>query len=853
LKTKGRATKRTAEIIAITLVAVLAVATSLFVYRSTTEMSERFDETAYGNMTTYAEQCAAGINEIKTAYSGLCATLEANASWQENREHIVGNMHSIMSQYEVYYLAFISADGTGFDYRNEDITRMDLPFDSTQVGDYQAPYESAAYIGNTGRYEYCRQVPVMDNGRLVGDYYIGLSVNAQFNYLKNTNYRVFVVEKDSGRIIGSEGSTAMLGYSTSNLYRLIDNYASDDKRPSDADAHDATANKVMEEGSTAILPIYHTDTDQIACLTPVGNSNWYVCVTAEKGNINGGKDSIVGIVYQLLAACMGLLVAIGAVYLVFQRRASRAQSENMAVQESLNAQLQAALEDAKAASRAKSDFLTNMSHDIRTPMNAIVGMTNLAMQDIEDAPRATQDLEVVRSSSRHLLSLINDVLDLSKIESGKMVIGHEPYELPTAIDDVIEIMHPLFGAKSQIFTLHVLRLDHEFVVGDQTRMKQILVNILNNANKYTPAGGKIDLSVEELDATDAKTSTYRFKIADTGIGIAEDKLEGIWAPFTRETSSTVNEVEGTGLGLSIVKTIVEMRGGTVSVESEKGHGSTFTVTIPIDLQDEAQAMSRFDDLKDKRILLVENAEGSCSAVEGMLGDVVSEVDRTSDLDVAIGLLRSGMAGYHAAVVEERDGTCPMVSEIRRNAPDLPIVLLDSGDMPALEEDAIGAGACSVLRRPVFRCTLLDRLMNAGDDTTRGEDEGAYLAGKRVLVVEDQPINRMIAKIMVEQAGAVCEESENGKIAVAAFEASPVGYYDLILMDVMMPVMGGYEATRLIRGMDRGDAKTVPIVAMTANAFAEDIERSREAGMDAHVSKPVEPPTLKRTLRSVLKL
>jgi CheY-like chemotaxis protein len=174
-------------------------------------------------------------------------------------------------------------------------------------------------------------------------------------------------------------------------------------------------------------------------------------------------------------------------------------------------------------------------------------------------------------------------------------------------------------------------------------------------------------------------------------------------------------------------------------------------------------------------------------------------------------------------------------------------------MPALEEDAIGAGACSVLRRPVFRCTLLDRLMNAGDDTTRGEDEGAYLAGKRVLVVEDQPINRMIAKIMVEQAGAVCEESENGKIAVAAFEASPVGYYDLILMDVMMPVMGGYEATRLIRGMDRGDAKTVPIVAMTANAFAEDIERSREAGMDAHVSKPVEPPTLKRTLRSVLKL
>ena len=565
-------------------------------------------------------------------------------------------------------------------------------------------------------------------------------------------------------------------------------------------------------------------------------------------NINGGKNSIVRIIYQLLAVTLALFFAIAALYYFFQRKAAAAQKENIRIQKELNDKLELALAQAESASKAKSDFLTNMSHDIRTPMNAIVGMTNLAMQNVGDPAKTTEDLKIVQSSSKHLLSLINDVLDLSKIKSGKMVFSNEPFTLTSVIDDTVGIMMPMFGAKSQKFSIKVIKLTHEFLIGDQTRLKQVLVNLLNNANKYTPAGGKIDFIIEELHTNDNSGTRYRFAVSDTGIGIAAEKINAIWTPFIRETNTTVNAIEGTGLGLSIVKTVVEQQGGIVSVTSEKGKGSVFTFEMPFAMQDETAALSRFEFLKDKRILLFEDTKGSCNDIRELFRGVVENVDVQSDLLAVIGLLNSQPA-YYAAIVEQQNRSFTVISELRKNAPALPI-LLTSGDISDLEEGASAAGADALLQRPVFRCTLFEKLMSANNEASQSSEKEHYLDGKRILVVDDQPINRMIARLMLEQAGAVCEESENGKNAAALFEKSKIGYYDLILMDVMMPVMGGYEATRLIRSADRTDAKTIPIIAMTANAFAEDIEKSRQAGMNAHLSKLIEPQSMKDVLIQV---
>ena len=517
-------------------------------------------------------------------------------------------------------------------------------------------------------------------------------------------------------------------------------------------------------------------------------------------------------------------------------------------------ELSAAMESARSASRAKSDFLSSMSHDIRTPMNAIVGMTNMAQLSLEERQyeKASADLKVVQSSSRQLLSLINDVLDLSKIESGKMVLAKEPYSLPDAVNQAVEVILPLFIAKSQNYHVRMEKLQHEFIIGDQVRLKQILINILNNANKYTPAGGQIDFTVEELPPVSPGTASVRFTIADTGIGIAREKLKGIFDPFTREVNTSVNQVEGTGLGLTIVKSIVDAAGGTIAVESEKEKGSEFTVTLPLQIQSEAEALERYSYLRGKKMLVLEQSDGYAGEVCEMLRQAGAKSVCTSSVEAAARAAADNSEVYLVALIDRKAGAAEAVHVIRAAAPKQAIILLVcEGELKELEQTALASGADGLLEKPLFRSALYEKIISVCQGEKAGITLDKYLTGRRILVVDDVEINRMIAQMMLENAGAQVERAGNGREAVEKFARSEPSYYDAVLMDVMMPVMGGYEATKAIRDLPRPDAAKIPIIAMTANAFAEDVEKSHAAGMNGHINKPVEAGDVKTALRGLL--
>lgn len=510
-----------------------------------------------------------------------------------------------------------------------------------------------------------------------------------------------------------------------------------------------------------------------------------------------------------------------------------------------------AAETAEKANAAKSEFLANMSHDIRTPMNAIIGMTNMASQDLDkgELKKTENDLKIVKSSSQQLLSLINDVLDLSRIESGKMVLSHQPFALPDVIKDIYAIMTPMCTAKCQKIYLHVENTKHEFVYGDQVRCRQVLLNIVNNAYKYTPLGGTIDFTVNELPDSSTR-SFFQFIVKDNGIGIEKEHLNRIFDAFTREVSSTVNEVEGTGLGLSIVKSVVDAMDGKVEVESDLGKGSVFTVTVPMELQSEEEALEEFQILRGRQVLVLEDASAEESCYCRTFMKIGVECTHVNDLAEAVRLETEHH--YCVAVVDLAENGLEAVQTMRAAEESQPLLFIaEQNDESASDTAAINAGANSVLEKPLGICLLLEELIRITESTQNSDSTIKTLSGKRLLIVDDVEINRFIVQMMVEKAGAETEMASGGQEAYDMFSASRPGYYDAVLMDVMMPHMSGYEATSLIRSLPRKDAETVPIIAITANAFEEDIRKSSEAGMNGHVSKPINEKDLRECLLKLL--
>ncbi len=526
--------------------------------------------------------------------------------------------------------------------------------------------------------------------------------------------------------------------------------------------------------------------------------------------------------------------------------------------------LREAFEAANKANHAKSDFLSKMSHDIRTPMNAIIGMTAIAKTHIDDKERVQDALGKITSASQHLLGLINEVLDMSKIESGKISLTEEEFKLSELLNNLLVMIQPQIKQHGHNLQVRVLDIEHEAVIGDSLRIQQMFVNIMGNAIKYTPDGGTISLTVREKPVHKLRSGCYEFVVEDNGIGMSKEFLKHIFEPFSRVEDVRTSKIQGTGLGMAITQNIVRMMNGDIEVESEEGKGSKFTITFFLKLREEEFPPEEFSGLN---VLVVDDDEISSEATSRMLTEIGIDSEWVTSGEEAVervaSVYRDGRE-FHAIIL---DWQMPGMNGVETTkaikkivGSDVPVIILSAYDWSDVEMEARSAGVDMFMNKPVFKSGFV-KLFRKLKNGTVDEDEDIKsdyattiendYTGKRALIVEDNDLNREIATEVLKSTGIETEEAENGKIAVDMFADSEPGYYDIIFMDVQMPIMDGYTATSAIRSLKRRDASKVPIVAMTANAFVEDVRAAKNSGMNEHLAKPFELEKLAAVLKKYL--
>lgn len=524
---------------------------------------------------------------------------------------------------------------------------------------------------------------------------------------------------------------------------------------------------------------------------------------------------------------------------------------------------QKALEDAlaiaKTANEAKSAFLSNMSHDIRTPMNAIIGLSSLLQRDADKPDKVREHTRKIVSSSQHMLGLINDILDMSKIESGKTTLNISEINLADIVEELGTIIRPQAKAKRQNFSISVRGVSQEHLLGDRLRIEQIMINLLSNAVKYTPEDGKIEMTIMQIPQSAKNYAHLRFIVRDNGMGMSEEFRQQIFSPFTRETNSVTNKIQGTGLGMAITKNLVDLMGGTISVESVPGNGSVFTVDLELRLQKRDIDRSFWISRGITRMLAVDGDMEVCADIAGAMAGTGVYMQYASDGESALKAVRDAHlrgADFNLVLIDREtpvtDGveTARLIKNTVSENP--PVIILTGCDRNDTVPEAEEAGITGFLPKPFFLSNLkqeLERISAADGEGSEAAIRGS-LENKRVLIAEDNEINlEILLELLSDIKGLVCVTAANGREALDKFTCSEPGEYDIVLMDVQMPVMNGYEAAKAIRASGRPDSETIPIVAMTANAFAEDVKAALDSGMNAHLSKPVD---LDRIIEVLLK-
>ncbi|MCM1135446.1 MAG: response regulator [Clostridium sp.] len=525
--------------------------------------------------------------------------------------------------------------------------------------------------------------------------------------------------------------------------------------------------------------------------------------------------------------------------------------------------LKTALDTAEVANHAKSTFLSSVSHDIRTPMNAIIGLVTLLQQEADNPSTVLEYAKRMEAASQHLLGLINDVLDMNKIESGKIMLSEEEVNLSELIEELNNIIRPQAKAKEQTMVIYTSAFKYEHLMGDKMRINQILINILSNAVKYTPRGGRIEIMVKELPQAVEGFSRVQFRVKDNGQGMSENYQKVIFDPFTREQNTTTNKIQGTGLGMAITKNLVELMGGTIGVESKLEEGSTFIVELDLRIQDKEDNPEFWKEHGVSRIIVADDDEEICENVVRTMAGTGVTVDYVTDGEEVIGTIREARERGNPYNLILLDWQMPKLSGlevarlIKANYPHrIPILLFTAYDWADIEEEALKIGIDHFMPKPFFISRFkeaIKRVMykQSADVSVAARLGESIVKDKHILVVEDIEVNRLVLGKMLKSRGATWDVAENGQQAVELFEGSKPGDYDFILMDVQMPVMDGYHATRKIRGGEHPSAKTIPIIAMTANAFADDVRDAIAAGMDAHVAKPIILEQLEKTIKEVL--
>jgi len=590
---------------------------------------------------------------------------------------------------------------------------------------------------------------------------------------------------------------------------------------------------------------------------PMPKIQWFFITVVPRSVFEQQSMPLISIFAALTIILMAIVVWTS--MLLLRRRAKRLLAEQQHREE-----LADALALAEQANRAKTTFLNNMSHDIRTPMNAIIGFTALASTHIDNKERVVDYLGKIEQSSNHLLSLINDILDMSRIESGKVNIEEKPENLAEILHSLRDIIQADIHSKQLELFIDTVDVTDENIYCDRLRLNQVLLNILSNAMKFTPPGGTVSMRITERSVSRTGYAAYEFRIKDTGIGMSPEFIKTIFEPFTRERSSTVSNTQGTGLGMAITKTIVDMMGGTVEVQSEEGKGSEFIVTLDLRIQEQQQESPHIERLAGLRGLVVDDDINTCQSVAQMLRQIGMRSEWTMYGKEAVIRTEEALKlgdRFHVYIIDWLMPDMNGIETVRRIrqvvGSDAPIIILSAYDWSDIEDEARRAGVTDFVSKPLFLSDLHRVLLKACGDLVEDAAPEPLLSldtdfqGRRVLLVEDNELNREIAEELLYQEGFIVECAENGQIAVDAVRDNDPGWYDLVLMDVQMPVMDGYEATRHIRELPDPVRARVPIIAMTANAFDEDRQAAAEADMDGHVGKPIDIPALLKILHEVL--
>lgn len=604
----------------------------------------------------------------------------------------------------------------------------------------------------------------------------------------------------------------------------------------------------FQNGKSGLASYQFGDERQYLYYAPLPDTEWYMLTIIPYRLIDG---TVSGLTWKLTRNAVIVLVLItailSAVFLAYYINMNRKEKELRQV----NADAQEARRKAENANLAKSEFLSRMSHEIRTPMNGIIGMSVIAMQNITNPAKVEDCLKKVSLSSRHLLALINDVLDMSKIESGKVVLKHEVFDFRVFLEGFGAIYYSQAREKGIDYETVLAGDISETLTGDSLRLNQILSNLLSNALKFTPSGGSIRLRISTFDMA-ADKYWLRFQVSDTGCGIAQENFDKIFESFEQENETITSRYGGTGLGLSIVKRFSGLMGGHVSVASVVGEGSTFTVELPFDRCENNTEAICYEDL---RVLVVDDDCDTCEHVTGLLDHMKVQADSVMSGTQAVArVLEAHRTGedYGLCFIDWKMPDMNGVETARRIrgsvGEDVLMILITAFNPSEIEDEAKAAGVAGILTKPLFESTIAQALarisMKQPLDSRAADRNVDYdFHGKHILLAEDNELNREIAMELIGATGAVMEPAEDGVQAVQMFKESAPGYYDLILMDIQMPGMDGCEAAGRIRAMDRPDSLSIPIFAMTANAFAEDEDKSREAGMNAHISKPLDIRTL----------
>lgn len=654
----------------------------------------------------------------------------------------------------------------------------------------------------------------------------------------------FCIVRDDGSFVVNNSSLAF-GTSSKGLPELLTSYQND--------AYSAEAfSYALQSGQIYDSTIEVNGKEQKLYSIPLPNSEWNLISFMPYNQLNDVLDTLnVQRTKFTVLSCLSVIILMLLIFIGYYRMADAQIHE-----------LKKSREEAAEANRAKSEFLANMSHDIRTPMNAIVGMTAIATARINDQEEVKGCLRKIALSSKQLLGLINDVLDMSKIESGKMTLTMENTSLKELFESIVSIMQPQLRTKKQNFEVHIDRVATEHIWCDGVRLNQVMLNLLSNAVKYTPEGGTIQLSLlEEASPKGENYARFHMTVRDNGIGMTPEFLKNIYESYSRADSARVQKTEGTGLGMTIVKYIVDTMEGTIDVQSELGKGSEFHLTFDFE---KASAEDVDMILPAWKMLIVDDDEVLCKSTTDVLKTLGVQAEWALCGETALDLAISHHEKRDDYQVILLDWKLPgmngitLAKKLRKHLGDaVPILLISAYDWSELEEEAKEAGVNGFIPKPLFRTTLfysLRKYMDVEEDYEQGQGQvqSAELSGRRILLAEDNELNWEISKELLSDLGLELEWAEDGKICLEKFEQSPAGYYDLILMDLRMPHMNGYEATEAIRALHRLDATSIPIIAMSADAFPEDVRRCLDCGMNAHTSKPIDMGKITKLLEEYLK-